>query len=313
MMDERYCWTGQGQTNFLLGRFAWFGRNCLGLTGQSLVDYIVDRARQSPGYEQYCRHQTKIEHRARDWANSAERGATQGSSQQQQSKDQPTVNQNVLKAEKSQQRIRQAMQLLQKENRLPTAITQRLVVLEKEFGICRRVLYKYQSCWHPKFWVDVASVDPHTAEPTNTEGEMTSQELAECPKPLLIKGCEKFYTYPYMKLFVPAGGEKKMDFRSGNFSATRNQAFPGPPPPENEKIEREGGVKRHSQATRSLPTAIPHATRPHRFPAPPPDDAPSAPAAQATDSRGLTPLALVPGAEASAATPEQLTERLRTF
>lgn len=312
ILDDHYCWTGKGQTNFLLGRFAWFGRNCLGFTGQALVDYIVDRARQSPGYEQYCGHQRNIQIRARDWAKCAERWASQGSLLRQD-KDKPTVNQNVLKAEESQKRICQAMKCLRQENRLPEPITKRLVVLEKEFGICRAVLYKNKPWWHPKFLVEVASADLNIVEQTNAESETISQELDKCPKPLPEKGFEKFYTRPYMKLFAPGGGKQKVNFGRSNFPATRNQAFHEATRPEKEKIEPEGGAKRPSQGTRSLPIALPQETSLHRSPEPPLGGAPFAPLAHATSSRGLTQLALVPGAEVSAATPEQLTEQLRTL
>ncbi|MBD2342311.1 hypothetical protein H6G64_35965 [Calothrix sp. FACHB-156] len=65
-------WTGHGQTNSLLKDIACHGIVFRQLSGQALVDYIVITACQSPGYQQWCRHQHEIELRAREWARCCE-------------------------------------------------------------------------------------------------------------------------------------------------------------------------------------------------------------------------------------------------
>ncbi|HEY9661928.1 MAG TPA: hypothetical protein V6C65_26025, partial [Allocoleopsis sp.] len=72
-------WTGPGQTNYLLGRIAMreyiFGHVLAGgapLEGIDLVQQIVKVAVQLPGYEQWCRHQHEIHHRAKEWARNIE-------------------------------------------------------------------------------------------------------------------------------------------------------------------------------------------------------------------------------------------------
>ncbi len=59
-------WTGPGQTNYLLGRITmreYIFRHILNgghpLSGETLVDAIVEVAQSLPGYFEYCRHRHK--------------------------------------------------------------------------------------------------------------------------------------------------------------------------------------------------------------------------------------------------------------
>ena len=68
-------WTGQGQTNRLLGRITMrsfvFNHVVEGgnpLTGKALIEKIVSVAITLPGYKDWCQHQHEIEDRATEWA-----------------------------------------------------------------------------------------------------------------------------------------------------------------------------------------------------------------------------------------------------
>ena len=68
-------WTGQGQTNRLLGRITMrafvFNHITEGgnpLAGKPLIKKIVKVATALPGYKDWCRHQHEIEDRATEWA-----------------------------------------------------------------------------------------------------------------------------------------------------------------------------------------------------------------------------------------------------
>ena len=72
-------WSGQGQTNHLLGRIAMrsyiFAHTLYAtepLTGQALADDIVRVAIALPGYKDFCGHQHEIEAKALEWAKSIE-------------------------------------------------------------------------------------------------------------------------------------------------------------------------------------------------------------------------------------------------
>jgi len=64
-------WTSIGQTNNLLCKFATYGRVYLGLGNQDLKKYIIETARNAPGYWEHCRHKHEIEKRAHDRAKGA--------------------------------------------------------------------------------------------------------------------------------------------------------------------------------------------------------------------------------------------------
>ncbi|MBC7883411.1 MAG: hypothetical protein H7Y37_19145, partial [Anaerolineae bacterium] len=64
-------WSGAGQTNDLLGYATWDGYAFQGLrTEESLSAWVVEWARNAPGYEEYCDHKYEIDRRCRDWARS---------------------------------------------------------------------------------------------------------------------------------------------------------------------------------------------------------------------------------------------------
>ena len=65
-------WTGAGQTNELLRIIATYGVVFLGLEGDSLYQYVLATALNSPGYKDYCNHHDDIERRCRERAKNAE-------------------------------------------------------------------------------------------------------------------------------------------------------------------------------------------------------------------------------------------------
>lgn len=69
-------WTAYHQTNQILGVIAQYGRVFKGLADQALEKFIYQTAIACPGYSQFCRHQNEIEHRCKDWANSAQKAYT---------------------------------------------------------------------------------------------------------------------------------------------------------------------------------------------------------------------------------------------
>jgi len=248
--DEGIDWTGHGQTNEILGKLAWYGRVCCHLAGQALVDYIVTRAQNSPGYHRYCKHQKDIKKRAKDWARCAERHhqELESSSQQRQQTKVAKPNQNQVKAEATLQRLLQGIETLQQENRLPTAITKRMLALNHETGISSATLYEepYKHYWHPSCSgvVEPGVVEPSESKevepvPPVTETDVHANEAAtpsfsnQTPEPLPNKGLEKFYTLSLMKL-CPQSLGAKWGLLDPNI--TRYQGLQPHTGPENEKI-----------------------------------------------------------------------------
>ncbi|MBW4528183.1 MAG: hypothetical protein KME18_23870 [Phormidium tanganyikae FI6-MK23] len=153
-------WTGYGQTNWILSKVAdreFIFRHVLSggapLEGETLVAAILHVVTALPGYKEFCRHQQDIEERVRDWARCVEKhryhyGGTKAKLMGNSSPPSKPLNQNVLKAEDAQRRIREAVADLTAKNELPSAITARRKAIER-YGISPTTLNKYRSLWHP--------------------------------------------------------------------------------------------------------------------------------------------------------------------
>ena len=158
--DIEAGWTGQGQTNRLIGRIAQrsyiFGHILHSLdhplTGRALIDEMVSVTTTLPGYEDYCSHKHEIHNRCEEWANCIKNkskyfpcgfGPT--------TKDSPKEGNawNILNAELARDRIRYAVEALGHQRSLKSSITDRYLQL-KGFGIGGQTLYKYLDLWHPE-------------------------------------------------------------------------------------------------------------------------------------------------------------------
>lgn len=149
-------WTGRGQTNELLGKIALKSYIFDGLKGAPLAMAIADTARSLPGYDEYCQHQAEIDRKARYWARSVERDPNYYPHQEKPKV--PTLleetaskpNQNDLRAEDSQNRIKAAKADLIAKGELPDQITAREKAIAAS-GISTRTLRKYKEIWHPEY------------------------------------------------------------------------------------------------------------------------------------------------------------------
>jgi hypothetical protein len=171
-------WTGSGQTNRLLGRItmrAYIFHHMLSggkpLEGEALVIEIVETAQALPGYEEWCRHQHEIKHRAEEWARCVESshyfhfgeqsGKQKPTTQDPQLTDAidqaPSWNQRQLAATRD--RIRRAIAQLLEQNNLPIRPTARFQALLK-FGIGGASLYRHRDLWHPNYFGIDSNSDP---------------------------------------------------------------------------------------------------------------------------------------------------------
>ena len=168
-------WTGAGQTNRLLGRItmrAYIFHHILSggapLTGESLVSEIIEVARSLPGYEEWCRHQHEIEHRAEEWAHCIEgshyfhfgdpskkpKPDVQDPTLTEAIEQSPSWNQRQSAATRD--RIRRAIADLLEQNRLPVRATARFQAL-LDYSIGGASLYRHRDLWHPNYF----GIDSH--------------------------------------------------------------------------------------------------------------------------------------------------------
>ena len=187
-------WTGQGQTNYLLGRitmrtyiFHHVMKGGTPLSGEALVDTIVTIATALPGYCEWCSHQHEIHQRAEEWARCIENshyfpyGAQHG---KYKAKGKPTTDStaveqtwNEQRSQTAQDRIRAAMAELLQAEQLPEATTARFKQLVS-YGISGSTLYKYKSLWHPDRWSP-----PQTPQSTNGVEASALATPATAPHP----------------------------------------------------------------------------------------------------------------------------------
>jgi len=183
-------WTGPSQTNRLLGRIAMrsyvFHHVIAGgkpLSGSALVTEIVRVARSLPGYEEWCRHQHEIEHRAAEWARCVEAshyfhyGDANGKYKAQvkdcdrQTEELPNWNQQQLESARS--KIRNAIADLLNKDSLPVKATERFKKL-LEYRIGGGSLYRHKDLWHPQFLIIESEASSITQQEICVENERSN-------------------------------------------------------------------------------------------------------------------------------------------
>jgi hypothetical protein len=159
-------WTGQGQTNKLLGRIAMrgyiFGHICEGdqvLEGRNLVRYICQTARSLPGFDEWCRHRHELEKKAEFWARSVQASpryfpyAIGKSSKPGEFDRSPGGYEgnawNILQMQIARLKIRDAIAVLLEDGILAVGIRDRLEQLMMA-GLSADTLYRHRDLWHPE-------------------------------------------------------------------------------------------------------------------------------------------------------------------
>lgn len=236
-------WTDYGQTNQILGKIACYGVVWQQHQGQALIDYIIQTAKQAPGYQQYCRHQHEIEKRAREYAASSQSYYTPYCSypkrqrtyaEQFQFDDAGNIsaagsrqdrannivefrpNLNTVKQQQTIERIDQVVAHLEATGQLAATTTKRseqIITISKQLygqGVSQSTLHKqqYLPLWHPRHQTQRCVID----QPEPVREEFIPSEIpdpwleSETLEPLEIQAVPENYTpCPYMKVsYLPA-------------------------------------------------------------------------------------------------------------
>ncbi|MBD2473069.1 hypothetical protein [Nostoc sp. FACHB-145] len=206
-LEERISegWTGHGQTNDLLKDIACYGIVFRHLNGQTLVDYIIITACQSPGYLEWCRHQLEIEQRAREWARCCEGFYTPypGTPKRVNSYQEQfgTVDNNKIislhpNEERQQQtieRIRAIVTQLQATETFPQRTSDRaqaIIAASKAqygMGVSQTTLHKpiYLPLWHPDHQEKTDTKQPVNDYPESIRANLTAEKYPQLPDPWL--------------------------------------------------------------------------------------------------------------------------------
>ncbi|BAT56984.1 hypothetical protein NOS3756_59960 (plasmid) [Nostoc sp. NIES-3756] len=198
-------WTRHGQTNELLKDIACYGIVFRQLSGQTLVDYIVITACQSPGYTNWCRHQHEIEQRAEEWARCCEGFYTPYPSSPQRVnsyKEQfGTVDENKIinlhpneqRQQETIERIRSIVAQLQQTGTFPERTSDRALAIiaaskaQYGKGVSQTTLHKpiYLPLWHPDHQEKISTKQPvNDLLASNTE-ILTTQHYSQIADPWL--------------------------------------------------------------------------------------------------------------------------------
>jgi len=196
-------WTGYHQTNHQLWKIAMYGRIFLKLSDTALTSYIVETAKASPGYHEFCRHQHEIEKRARDWM----RFGMKHYYPYKEWRERDTrllrsdfrntalgigiLGNNITPQEKTHEetlaRVRYVVEELKESGKLPQTATGRIRAIQEKLrgllsiGISLETLYKecYRPLWHPSYEERFETIPDPWDEPLKEDGVMTSNEDGE--------------------------------------------------------------------------------------------------------------------------------------
>lgn len=222
-------WTGAGQTNSLLLLFGAYARVFLKLEGEKLAAKIVEMAKSTPRYNQYCQHQHEIERRAQDVAKSAERYYWKLGSEPSRSgtyaenfhrdwgsetgTQQPIANNiaNFYTAAEAQERIKQAVADLEESDMLPSTAAARsaaIIATAKKLtgkGISQTTLQKNRHLWHPNDYQSTGGCVQPPTEPIS--GDFTPLEPTTNPPPNQPQSAQRadVHTSPVYEGFVAVG------------------------------------------------------------------------------------------------------------
>lgn len=195
-MEINEGWTGFGQTNHLLKTIACYGVVFEGLQGEALAEFVQTTATNASGYETYCRHQHEITQRSLAWARSAEKYWWVLGSEPQRCSNRFTdaggenkvvsINQNQVRAEAAQRRIREAVVRLRSQGQFPADATSRVRLLVQEAHTSVQTLYRYRELWHPAHWEGDSEPTCVTAATTGNLSipESKKMDLEKSPKPI---------------------------------------------------------------------------------------------------------------------------------
>lgn len=193
-------WTAHGQTNHLLKTIACYGVVFEGFTGDALAAYVHQTAINSPGYQQWCRHQHEIILRSQVWARAAEGyywplGSSPkriGSLHSEGSNN--VVPFNLARSEDAQQRIKAAFKHLEEQKQLPPNATARAKAIAQRGGVSTKTLYRYLELWHPSHQFDYEN---ETCKTPDSEVVLDSFGTSEAKNTESSKPHEgkEFYTY----------------------------------------------------------------------------------------------------------------------
>jgi hypothetical protein len=181
-------WTSYGQTNGLLLTFAKYGIIFLALSGEELVEYMLETALNSPGYRQFCRHQHEIERRVRERAVSAENypyypyAGKPPRTKTYKEQFYGERGQVIPFPQKQVQdetigRIKATIAMLKAEGKFPDGVYKRIrAMIEQsnlafEKGVSQSTLYKeeYKPLWHPAYEVVETELVKEGVNPDSTE------------------------------------------------------------------------------------------------------------------------------------------------
>jgi hypothetical protein len=201
-------WTSQGQTNTILQIMVGYGIVFQDQQGEELVKQVTEKAKNAPGYKEYCRHQQEIEKRVRHWVETTTRhkwytpycshperklgtfANTYNQKETAEQKRKTGEKDNIIpfdrravanqqRSEQAQQRIKKIVEKLEKTAGLKQNVTERIDQIKAEHKkqynrtISQQTLYKHQELWHPQKYIE----DPW--QKSSKEGEKSSNPCTE--------------------------------------------------------------------------------------------------------------------------------------
>lgn len=173
--DIAFGFTGHSQTNDLLRIIGRYGIVFKHLSGDALVDYVIQTIIGCPGYKKWCGHQNEIEIRARQWAKECEKyyrphpspspglgNPWKAEREKSIEKVDRRIQANAKKSASAIERIQSAVASL---DQVATSIRERANAIAAAAKCSLATLYRNRDLWHPQHLDKSVCNEPVAVDP----------------------------------------------------------------------------------------------------------------------------------------------------
>jgi hypothetical protein len=203
---EKESWTGSGQTNEKLKKFACEARVFMGMDSvEAIAQHIQSTAEATPGFQEHSNHTEDIAQRSREVATWAIRyywpmgtpGQRDTRYHSEQTAEVIPFNYHQAKRQAAQHRIQEAVAQLQQSNSLSPIASGRAKQIIEIAHVSQQTLYRSinKPLWHPDH-IPSQTAETQTEQPiTQPADETEKTEQTRSPESLKTKDLTQLFKY----------------------------------------------------------------------------------------------------------------------
>jgi hypothetical protein len=203
---EKESWTGPGQTNEKLKKFACEARVFMGMDSvDAIAQHIQSTAEATPGFQEHSNHTEDIAQRSREVATWAMRyywpmgtpGQRDTRYHSEQTAEVIPFNYHQAKRQAAQHRIQEVVAQLQQSNSLSPIASGRAKQIVELAHVSQQTLYRSinKPLWHPEH-ISSQTAEPQTEQPITLSADKTEKtEQSRSPEPLKTENISQLFKY----------------------------------------------------------------------------------------------------------------------